>query len=136
MNTNSERASEYGEWEMRTKSAIETRLVGQKDDMSRASDSHDKAYEQGFTNALQWVLGDTGCDYDEEWLKEQEERGIYSEAIQNDAEQRTCDSCRKSFLSQEYLNKEKLCADCQALIQETFDEMGWSEPEQGEESNR
>ena len=52
----------------------------------------------------------------------------------NDAEQRTCDSCRKGFLSQEYLNEEKLCADCQALIQETFDEMGWSEPKEGEEN--
>jgi len=52
----------------------------------------------------------------------------------NDAEKRTCDSCRKGFLSQEYLNEEKLCADCQALIQEMFDEMGWSEPKEGEEN--
>ena len=52
----------------------------------------------------------------------------------NDAEKRTCDSCRKGFLSQEYLNVEKLCADCQALIQEMFDEMGWSEPKEGEEN--
>ena len=51
----------------------------------------------------------------------------------DDAEKRTCDSCRKGFLSQEYLNEEKLCADCQALIQEMFDEMGWSEPKEGEE---
>ena len=53
----------------------------------------------------------------------------------DDAEKRTCDSCRKGFLSQEYLNEEKLCADCQALIQEMFDEMGWSEPKEGEEND-
>ena len=33
-----------------------------------------------------------------------------------------CDSCLKDFFAHE-LNEEKLCADCQALIQETFDEM-------------
>ena len=27
--------------------------------------------------------------------------------------QRTCDSCRKVFLTREYLNEDKLCEDCQ-----------------------
>ena len=42
-----------------------------------------------------------------------------------------CDSCLKDFFAHE-LNEEKLCADCQALIQEMFDEMGWSEPKEKE----
>ena len=42
-----------------------------------------------------------------------------------------CDSCLKDFFTHE-LNEENFCSECQGLLQEMFDEMGWSEPKEKE----
>ena len=45
-----------------------------------------------------------------------------------------CESCLKDFFAHE-LNEENFCSECRGLLQEMFDEMGWSEPKEGEEND-